>query len=128
MRCAPEGSDGLRLTSPANATHHAKHLAGGGEQLARDVGGLLLLCGRGALKTDGRENELNALNVGCGVLQLLVDELREKEGGKGHGEEVVAAPLLEEGGDGARWDALLPRLVHGKGGFLVVPVLRFLTQ
>ena len=83
MRCAPEGSDGLRLTSPANATHHAKHLAGGGEQLARDVGGLLLLCGRSALKTDGRENELNALDVGCGVLQLLVDELRGMGGRKG---------------------------------------------
>lgn len=127
MRCAEEGSDALRLTSSATFTHHAKHLAGGGEQLARHVGGLLLLCGRGALQTDGRENELNALDVGCGVLELLVDELRGKEGGEGHGEEVVEAPLLEEGGDGARWDALLPRFVHGKGGLLVVPVLRFLT-
>ena len=83
MRCAPEGSDGLRLTSPANATHHAKPLAGGGEKLARDVGGLLLLCGRSALKPDGRENELNALNVRRGVLQLLVDELRGMGGRKG---------------------------------------------
>ena len=75
--------------------------AGGGQQLAHHIGHLRLFGGGDALKDGGGENELCALGVGCGVLELLMDELVGRWGKGDYGEEVVDAMLLEERGDGA---------------------------